>query len=122
MVANMSTLRQITSATRRSALSEAELLLRRNLRLALQKHGGEHTAVGHAHIQLGDFLTEEHRFSEAESFYRHAITIYEALGIGHELLQVIAMRSLADAICRQGRVKEARSIRVQALNIVSDYQ
>ena len=96
--------------------------LRTAIRTARRTCGSEHVSVAFCHINLGDFYLREHNFMEAETAFRHAADIYDALGVGHELLHAIALRSLAQALCAQERDAEAAAVSDRANELILNYQ
>lgn len=105
-----------------SSSSLQEAALRREIREARRTYSGEHPNVALAHIQLGDYFAHEERFEEAESSYRVASEIYETLGMGHELLHAMALRSLSVVVCAQDRHKEGKAISKRAIDMIVNYQ
>jgi hypothetical protein len=99
-----------------------EATFRRAVRATRRTFGAEHVNVALSHIELGDFYVAESRFDESETAYRKAAEIYEALGIGHELLLAIALRSLSDAVCAQDRHQEGNAIRARSTQLILNFQ
>ena len=88
--------------------------LTRAVRAAVRAFGADHVNVALALLNLGDFFQQQNRFDQAESTYERAADIYERLGLGHELLLAIAIRSWANALFDQGQTEKAESLRLQA--------
>jgi hypothetical protein len=109
------------STNSRSDLRE-EAALRRAIRTVKRTCGSEHPNVALAHLKLGDYFAHEHQHVEAEIAYRSAADIYEALGMGHELLLAIALRSLSQSVCAQDRHDEGNVITARANILIVNYQ
>ena len=99
-----------------------EATLRAAVRTARRSFGSEHVGVALCLIQLADLYQHEQRFVEAEVVYRQAAEIYETLGIGHELLLAIALRSLALTLCAQQRHAEAAAVSAKATRLILEFQ
>jgi hypothetical protein len=113
-----------TSATPRSPGNNGrmEIALKRAVRTSRRMFGPQHVNGALALIQLGDFLYNDQRFEESSSAYRQAASIYEDLGVGHELLWAIALRSLSQCLFTLDDFQAARAIGVQATDLIVTYQ
>jgi tetratricopeptide (TPR) repeat protein len=96
--------------------------LTRGVKSAVKDFGTVHVDVALALLNLGDFFEQQNRLDQAELAYRQAADIYELLGVGHELLQAIALRSLATTVFDQGRMAEATSLRTRACHLIISNQ
>jgi tetratricopeptide (TPR) repeat protein len=96
--------------------------LTRGVKSAVKAFGTVHVDVALALLNLGDFFEQQSRFDQAEVAYKQAADIYELLGVGHELLQAIALRSLAITVFDQGRIAEATSVRMRACHLIVSNQ
>jgi tetratricopeptide (TPR) repeat protein len=92
--------------------------LTRAVKSAVKIFGTVHVDVALALLNLGDFFEQQNRLDQAEVAYKQAVDIYELLGVGHELLQAIALRSLASAVFDQGRMAESTSLRTRACHLI----
>ena len=116
---------KISSSQPRKASNSAlqhEAELRRGIRAAKRTYGAEHPNTALAFLQMGDYFAHEHQHLEAESAYKSACEIYDALGCGHELLHAIALRSLAQAVCAQNRHQEGEALTARATHLIVNYQ
>jgi tetratricopeptide (TPR) repeat protein len=73
-------------------------------------------------LKRGDLLLSEGDFAQSSEFYRRAAEVYSNLGVGHELLCAIALRSLAHALMMKGSKSEAKFVLKEATELIRDYQ
>jgi hypothetical protein len=96
--------------------------LKRAVRVARRTYGTEHVEVAMALIQLGDYLSADERFDESARAFRQAASIYESLGVGHELLLALALRSLAHCSYAMDNYADGSRTNEQAMQLIRDYQ
>ncbi|HEY9776970.1 MAG TPA: tetratricopeptide repeat protein [Planktothrix sp.] len=99
-----------------------EITLKRELRTSRRNFGIQHVNVAMALIHLGDFFVNQQRYKEASTAFRQAGSIYEQLGVGHELLWAIALRSLSQCLFAMEEYAEARAVTAQATDLILSYQ
>lgn len=102
--------------------ARAEIGLKRAVRNARREYGPEHVNVALCLIQLADYLANHGKYSEAEAAYRQTASIYDALGVGHELLLAIALRSLSQTLIAQGRHSDGAKANHQATELILSFQ
>lgn len=93
--------------------------LRKTASSLRRKYGSEHVEYANATLALGDYLNFQKKFEEAEQLYRQAAEIYERLGLGHELLLAIALRSLSQVLHVQGKSQESQPLWEQANKLIA---
>jgi tetratricopeptide (TPR) repeat protein len=93
--------------------------LRKTATSLRRKHGQVHVEYANTTLALADHLIQQKQFAEAEQLYRQSAEIYEELGLGHELLLAIALRSLSHALHAQGKSAESEPLLSQAHEIIA---
>jgi len=104
-----------TSVKAKDVLTE----LRKTASSLRRKHGTVHVECANTSLALGDHLIQLRQFEEAEQLYRQAAEIYEQLGLGHELLLAIALRSLSHVLHAQGKSSESQPLWEQANELIA---
>jgi tetratricopeptide (TPR) repeat protein len=97
----------------------------RNLRAQLIKarttHEEEHPAVALLYMDLGDYYDLIGQFRDAEREYKRAARIFQELGLDHELLLAIAIKSAAEMARMQNKLEAAKTMKAQARRLVREY-
>ncbi len=99
-----------------------EASLKRAIRAAKRRNSAEHPNVALAFLELGDFYARSENCEQSEGAYRAAVEIYENLGVGHELLLAIALRSLCNVLFAQEKTSESESCDQRAQRLILNYQ
>ncbi len=105
----------------KSANELDETDVKRQIDLAVKMHGIEHTETALAHMDLGDYYELHDQYAPAEVEYKKAADIFDRLGMDHELLLAIAVKSAAEMAKIQGKDGEAGFLKGQARQLVREY-
>ncbi|HEY9759347.1 MAG TPA: tetratricopeptide repeat protein [Oculatellaceae cyanobacterium] len=95
--------------------------LKAKLTKARSKYDEDHPTVALLYMDLGDFYELEGKFSEAEREYKRAAKIFEELGLDHELLLALAIKSAAEMARIQNKIGAARALKQKARLLVKEY-
>ena len=98
-----------------------ESKIRSKLTKALSQHEEDHPKVALLYLDLGDSYEIKGKFREAEREYHKAASIFEALGVDHELLLAIAIKSAAEMARIQNKFDAAIKLKLQARQLVKAY-
>lgn len=99
-----------------------EASLKRAIRAAKRGNSVEHPNVALTFIDLGDFYARSENFEQSEGAYRAAVEIYENLGVGHELLLAMALRSLSNVLFAQRKSSESAACDHRAQRLILNFQ
>ncbi len=94
------------------------LELRRKYHHDVQQHGEEHPLTGLRLLELGDAYELSNAFEQAEKHYKLAADVFQRLGLDHELLQAIAIKSAAEMAQFQNNKSEAAKLKAEARLLV----
>ncbi len=100
----------------------AETLFRHAVAVAEKALGRDHVNVAASFLLLADALFGLGKYGPAEVAYRQAVKVYQALGPDHEVMLVMAIRSLSQVIKAQERGPEANDLMLLARQILFEYQ
>jgi hypothetical protein len=95
--------------------------IRKRLEATLRKHGEEHPEAALCYLDLGDKFELDGKFALAEREYLKAAEIFAKLGLDHELLLAIALKSAAEMARIQDKVEEAADLKARARLLVKTY-
>ncbi len=95
--------------------------IRAKLTRALSKYDEEHPEVALLYMDLGDCYEIQGQFLDAERYYQRAADIFHQLGLDHELLLAIAIKSAAEMARIQDRLEDAKKLKARARGLVKAY-
>ncbi len=76
--------------------------------------------LGEALINIADFYTAHHRYSESKESYHRAREVYDTVFGTDNLVTAMIYQVLAEISLEQNQVKEARVLRARARNIFEE--
>jgi len=94
--------------------------LERRYNQSVQLHGQEHPEVGLRLLELGDAYELNDSFEQAEKHYKLAAQVFQKLGLDHELLEAIAIKSAAEMAKFQNNKDEAARLKSAAISIIRE--
>lgn len=95
--------------------------IRKKLEDTLRKHGEEHADAALCYLDLGDKHELDGSFDRAERDYLKAAGIFAKLGLDHELLLAIALKSAAEMARIQNKLEEASELKARSRELVKSY-
>jgi hypothetical protein len=95
--------------------------IRTRLRKARSKFDEDHPTIALLHMDLGDYYELAGKFQEAEVEYKRAAEIFEELGLDHELLLALAIKSAAEMARIQNKISAASELKQKARLLVREY-
>jgi hypothetical protein len=95
--------------------------IRKRLEATLRENGEEHPEVALCYLDLGDKYELDGKFALAEREYLRAADIFTRLGLDHELLLAIAIKSAAEMARIQDKVEEAAELKAKARALVKTF-
>jgi hypothetical protein len=95
--------------------------IRKRLEATLREHGEEHPEAALCYLDLGDKYELDDDFAHAEREYLKASEIFAKLGLDHELLLAIALKSAAEMAKIQDKKEEASELKAKARALVKTY-
>ena len=87
----------------------------------MHRHDEEHPYVALQYMDLGDCYELKGQFGDAEREYNKAARIFQELGVDHELLLAIAIKSAAEMARIQNKNEEAAKLKARARQLVRAY-
>jgi tetratricopeptide (TPR) repeat protein len=95
--------------------------IRKRLEATLREHGEEHPEAALCYLDLGDKYELEGKFALAERDYLKASEIFAKLGLDHELLLAIALKSAAEMARMQDKIEIAAALKARARALVKTF-